>query len=132
MIRTLAGEEAQRSGRAPEQSLDLIEQDLQTLMRWKPGWPSERRLFDTARASLAATHCWPGVPDTVEDVWQAQVAAGWGDYHVVIARFVAAHAFASWMAYQGNGLSSVIRRCIQRLRFFASKRYAHASTPIDG
>jgi hypothetical protein len=39
----------------------------------------------------------------------AVVASHWGDWAQVVNRYLAAHAFANWMAYQGRGLLGWVR-----------------------
>jgi hypothetical protein len=63
-----------------------------------------------ARDSLPATQHWPDVPRDAEIVWRECVSDVWAEYQPAISRFLAAHAFAAWMAYQGRGLPSLIRR----------------------
>ncbi len=133
MISTLAGEDAQRLQAAPEQSLSALAQHARTLTRWRPGattiadevrnlrseftagrvgpdWIEDGRLFNMARDSLPATQHWPDIPRDAEIVWRESVSDVWAEYQPAISRFLAAHAFAAWMAYQGRGLPSLIRR----------------------
>ena len=43
------------------------------------------------------------------DLFTVDRARAWRAHAVVINRFLAAHAFASWVAYQGRGLGAMIR-----------------------
>ena len=74
-----------------------------------PDWPFERQLFAYGLDSLP-THGWPGYPDDAEQEWHRGIAREWTANRHVINRFLAAHAFASWMAYQGSGVVSQIMR----------------------
>ena len=61
---------------------------------------SDRELFELARASVPEPYDWPEYVDgsaPSESAYQNRV----------VGRFLAAHAFACWMAYQGNGLHSI-------------------------
>jgi hypothetical protein len=70
---------------------------------------TERRLVGLARSSLVSPCQWPQA--TADEVvsWQSFVEPEWAHYSVVIKRFMAAHAFASWMAYEGTGVLSIVR-----------------------
>ena len=135
LVRVLAGDADGEAARSPEQLLDVLEGHALRLTRWRPGgvslteavhgldvpfhdaawvaspdWDAERRRFDIARESLPASHSWPDYPRDPWISWNRVLAAGWSQHSVVINRFLAAHAFASWMAYQGTGLRSIIER----------------------
>lgn len=133
VVRGLAGA-APVSARSPEASLHLLDRHARMLARWKPGshslseavrsldidardqgfepqpdWDAERQLFDLARKSLPLSHAWAGYPRDAARLW-TPIAAAWSEHATVINRFLAAHSFASWMAYQGNGLLPLTRR----------------------
>jgi hypothetical protein len=40
--------------------------------------------------------------------WRELVAPAWGTFAPAIGRYLAARAFASWVAYQGNGLRAIV------------------------
>ena len=131
MIGILAGDDAQRSGRRPEQSVALLDEHVRMLTRWRPGgasladtvralrsddplpvaapgdWAQDRRMVNIVRTSLGA-QTWPEIPPNLEETWRTRVLPAWADHRAVVGRFLAAHAFASWMAYQGNGLPSLV------------------------
>ncbi len=132
-VRVLAGASSGAT-RSPEASLQLLDRDAHTLARWRPGgvslrsavqalevdargesaegepdWNAERGLFEIARTSLPTPHTWPEYPRDARSVWAANTKA-WSEHAVAINRFLAAHSFAAWMAYQGNGLLSLTRR----------------------
>jgi hypothetical protein len=159
MVRTLAGCDALRSRRSPDQSMDLLEEHARTLGRWRPGGPSlaeavdalpsdrlrpevervdwerDRRLFDRVRAALGPAQSWPEIPRDVEDGWDRRVAPGWVNHHAVIGRFLGAHAFASWMAYQGNGVLSLVNRlraALAILRVEAVRACLRKDQPLSG
>jgi hypothetical protein len=106
-VRVLTAEE----GGMPEQALDALERDLAIVQRWRPGGCSLAEVIsslpgaDTSRSNLMAR------PDT-----SAGSGFGPGVEDLVIRRYLAARAFASWMAYQAGGVAAVLRS----LRFVLS------------
>lgn len=121
------------SGRwSPEQVLARLESDARMLAAWRPGamtladavaaldgepssgieaprWDEERALRHTAREALTPFFSWPDDPGDLEDRW-TNIEHGWPAFAPVVNRFLAAHAFASWMDYQGGGVLSGIGR----------------------
>ncbi len=124
MVRVLTADD----GRMPEDALASLESDLATVQRWRPGSRSladeisklprddatagprfSPRPGDTAPSSgfnLCET-AGPGFSPGIDDR--------------VIRRYLAARAFASWMAYQGGGVGAVLRS----LRFVLSRLREH-------
>jgi len=117
---------------SPEPVLARLEADARTLAAWRPGtlslgdavagfddqpessverprWDEERALRRMARESLTPPFTWPGDPDDLEAAW-IHLSEGWTARAGIINRFLAAHAFASWMDYQGDGVLCGIRR----------------------
>jgi hypothetical protein len=62
------------------------------------------RVTGTVPAGLEA----PDVPDRWQDKWQHWVAPQWAHLAPFASRFLAAHAFASWTAYQSRGVRAQI------------------------
>jgi hypothetical protein len=95
------------------------------------------RDFEVARGAVPAPHAWPAAPGPVADleaVWRGQVAPAWMSLAPVVHRFLAAHAFGSWMAYQGNGLLSVIRSlrlALAVLRVESIRQCLATGLPLD-
>ena len=74
-------------------------------------WQEEKRRFDLARTSVPPAIDWSDLGiKCPEALWEESAASGWLDSTTVIKRYLATHAFASWMAYQGSGLMSILRR----------------------
>jgi hypothetical protein len=67
------------------------------------------RLFDLVRAAVPQPLTWPDVPTGIDAIWHADVASMWPAFAPIVSRYLAAHAFASWVAYQGVGLAAVVR-----------------------
>jgi hypothetical protein len=121
MVRVLTADD----GRTPEDALSVLEGDLALVQRWRPGGASLAyeisRLWklDTASPGLTAG---PGMnmPHLAgsgflsAEALAKAVSSGIEDR--VIRRYLAARAFASWMAYEGGGVASVL----QSLRFALS------------
>lgn len=80
-------------GRTPEEALATLEQDAELLREWRPGGPSLTEAVARLASSETPTPFRPSHPGTEA---------------MVIRRFLAARAFASWYAYQGNGLAAVL------------------------
>lgn len=122
----------------PEEALDRIAVDSRRLSLWRPGsvtladavralnrpaaaprpeidWSSTQRLFDAARAALPADRVWAAAPADAAQIWDASVAEGWHAHRAAIGRFLCAHAFASWMPYQGGGLAAHVAALRQAL-----------------
>jgi Fe-S-cluster containining protein len=79
---------------------------------------SDEELFETARASVPAPYAWPAhvMPHRDAELPPA-----------VVGRYLAAHAFACWMAYHGNGLASIavyVRLALAVLRAEVARRNA--------
>lgn len=64
-----------------------------------------------ARAAVPSSHAaWPQAPQHYEDIRQQLVAPAWPAFEPVIARYLAAKAFASWAAYlDDDGTAAVLR-----------------------
>ena len=151
LVRKLTGNDC-----APEQALRALERDAYTLSQWRnngaladavraletrieagtpsfPNWSAERELFAAAVDSLASYE-WVDYPERAETTWSTRVERGWYDHHHVINRFLSAHAFAAWVAYQGNGVTSQIARlhlALAVLRAEAIRRCAAEQRDLD-
>jgi hypothetical protein len=115
----------------PEATLALLESHARSLSAWRPGavtlvdavealdaapgaadvepdWVLERELRDVARRALPSSHTWPGDPGPLDALWSSG-RRDWRAHAAVINRFLAAHAFASWMPYYNGGVRSGVR-----------------------
>ena len=117
---------------APEGTVATLRRDAALLRRWKPGGPT---LVDTIAqlpldsvsavppASLAASLEFYGaamraVPDELKpppdeaflpEAFVERVAPVWAAFSAPLNRYLAAKAFASWTAYQGRGIATIVR-----------------------
>lgn len=97
-------------------------------------WGSPREWYGHVLAAVPADVSAPRVPDDVEAVLVRWVDPAWAMFDAEIARYVAAHAFANWTAYQGHGLRGVWRSVAAAfvvLRVEAARQAAGAGRTID-
>lgn len=116
----------------PESALATLERDAARVRAWTPDGPSMLDLVDmlppalveaapptVLAASLAAhVRSMAAVPDDLrpppdehglEEAFTRFVAPVWSTWSAPLRRYLAAKAFASWTAYQGRGLLSIVR-----------------------
>jgi Fe-S-cluster containining protein len=127
MVRRCAAEAC-----SPEAVIATLERDARQLRTWKPGGGPLTDAIDalsptteagvvppTIDASLAHfAEVNAAIPDDLKppadehglgDAYREYVAAVWPQFVKPLNRFLAAKAFASWTAYQGRGLLSIVR-----------------------
>lgn len=68
--------------------------------------PHEGILADAYAAVPAGLPAWQ-VPPSLKEGWTRWGAAGWGDWHLVIGRYLGARVMASWALHLGEGVSLV-------------------------
>lgn len=66
-------------------------------------------LFERARRAVPPPWSWPAAPADLDRVWTALVASAWPLFASVVQRYRAAKIFASWAAYQGDGVAAVVQ-----------------------
>jgi Fe-S-cluster containining protein len=116
----------------PESALATLERDAARVRTWTPDGPSMLDLVDmlppalveaappTVLAASLAAHArsMAAVPDDLrpppdehglEEAFTRFVAPVWSTWSAPLRRYLAAKAFASWTAYQGRGLLSIVR-----------------------
>lgn len=130
MVRTLAEE-------PPVAALSRLEAGLRALEQWRPDHGSllaavsslverpvertlepsgempidlaeSRRWFDRVRRAVPDDFAWPDPPHGIEAIWRRAVEPSWASWTPVVGRYLAARAFASWVAYQGRSLRAVV------------------------
>ena len=101
------------AGIDPEQAVDALERATRAATRWKPGGEplasAVRRAFAAVLGELRST------------------GPGWNGFGRTVNAFLAAHAFASWAAYQADGLSAIPRAVRQTLDLLAVNAGPHAT-----
>jgi len=68
------------------------------------------------------------------DVFQRDVRPHWQEWHAPLKRYLAAKAFASWTAYQGRGLLTIVRgldAALALVRVEAARQCRDAKRPLD-
>lgn len=142
----------------PETVLATLARDARALRLWKPGTVTlaeavanlpatlvETPPHETLAASLRLREdVVAAIPDDLkppadeadlEPGFRTRVAPGWKAFQGPINRFLAAKAFASWTAYQGRGVSSIVRgleSALALVRVEAARQCRDAGRRLDG
>ena len=118
--------------RSPESTVATLERDARLLRAWKPGrmtlvdavrdLPAHPERADMPRAFDRTASLYAQVIQAVpEDLrphpdehgldvaFVEYVGPMWARFFVPLNRYIAAKAFASWTAYQGRGVASIVR-----------------------
>jgi Fe-S-cluster containining protein len=143
--------------RSPESVLATMMRDARLLGTWRPGGRSLRetiaalpkdyvavRPHTTLTVSLAL---YAGVIAAVPDEFKPEpdedglpaafeefVVPEWHQFHAPVNRFVAAKSFATWTAYQGRGLATIVRgieAAVALVRVEAARLCREASRALD-
>jgi Fe-S-cluster containining protein len=143
--------------RRPASVLATLERDARLLGRWRPGAVKlcdaiaqlPREHVDAAeeaglRASLQRhREVIAAVPDDLkpdadeaglDEAMRRCVAAEWERFHAPINRYLAAKAFASWTAYQGRGIRTIVRgldAALALVRVEAARQCRDAARALD-
>ena len=121
------------SSHSAEQALDRIEAATRRITEWRPDggllsdavrdafatnadpavpaiWSAadDRERFELARAAVPKGLRAPRVPEELEGQWTA-ASEWWTEFERAARRFVAAHLFGTWVAYQGSSLLTIVR-----------------------
>ena len=121
------------SSHSAEQALDRIEAATRRIMEWRPDdglfsdavrdafptnagpavpaiWSAadDRERFELARAAVPKGLQAPRAPEELEAQWRA-ASEWWTEFARAARRFVAAHLFGTWVAYQGSSLLTIVR-----------------------
>lgn len=142
---------------APESALATLARDAHLLRAWRPGTISLadavrllplERVEGVSPASLDSSlgfcrEASRAVPDELtpapdeaglDEAFRVLVAPRWTGFHPPLNRYLAAKAFASWTAYQGRGVLTIIRglECaLSLVRVEAARRCRDAGRPLD-
>src|SRR5262245_35969207 len=141
----------------PESILSTLTRDADLLRRWRPGsitlaeavWELPHDVVEGApqpelgpslqlRDEVIAAVPEDLKPESDEDgldvAWTRYVRAGLDGYRAPINRFLAAKAFASWTAYQGRGVKTIVRgleAALALVRVEASRQCRNAARLLD-
>jgi hypothetical protein len=144
-------------GASPESVVTTLGRDARILRRWRPGvgtlteavasLPREAETAD-APVTLAASirlqrEVMAAVPDdlrpgrdeaALEDAYGFHVRDQWRVFTQPLNRYLAAKAFASWTAYQGRGVATIVRgleAALALVRVEAARQCRDASRALD-
>lgn len=70
----------------------------------------------------------------LHDAYLELIAPGWSEWHGAARRYIASKAFASWVAYQGNGVLTLVRgleAALALVRVEAARECRNAARPLD-
>jgi Fe-S-cluster containining protein len=141
----------------PESILATLMRDADLLRRWQPGGVSlseavwelphdvvEARpvevlapslhLRDEVIAAVPDDLKPPGDEGGLDDAWTNNVRPVWYEHRAPINRFLAAKAFASWTAYQGRGVKTIVRgleAALALLRVEAARQCRDTARRLD-
>ena len=142
----------------PEAVVATLASDVVQLRTWRPGGKvaladAIGRLPDTFTsvwlpASLVLScrlrdEVVAAIPDDLkpqsddarlDDAYRDFVRPAWGEFQRPINRYLAAKAFASWTAYQGRGLATIVRgleAALALVRIESARRCRDAVRPLD-
>ena len=145
------------SGLSPEAVLASLERDARLLRDWKPG---RIALADAVRDLPSHPECvvstvtledslplyeqvMRAVPDDLrpppdesglDRVFSDLVRPGWSTLFNPLNRYLAAKAFASWTAYQGRGIMTIVRgldAALSVVRVESARQCRHAARALD-
>lgn len=143
--------------RTPESVLATLASDAARLREWSPGGPS----LSDAVARLPAAWITEGPPATLvasrgahadamravpddlrpepdewglDEAYEEHVKGRWSDFRAPLDRYLAGKAFASWTAYQGRGIATIVRgleAALHIVRIEAARQCRDAGRPLD-
>jgi hypothetical protein len=142
---------------APESVLATLTRDAAVLRTWRPGGPTladavaalpSAIVSGAPQASLHASlafyeEAMRAVPDDLRpepdearlpEAFVTGVAPAWALFHAPLNRYLAAKSFATWTAYQGRGIATIVRglECALALvRVEAARQCRDTARPLD-
>jgi hypothetical protein len=142
---------------SPESVLATVMRDANIVRNWTPDGPSiAARIADLPQEAVPAEAphslassltefraVMAAVPDDLrpapdeeglEEAYRRFVRAAWEAWSHPLRHYVAAKAFASWTAYQGRGLRSIVRgleAAVALVRVEAARQCRDAGRPLD-
>lgn len=145
------------AGHSPEAIVATLASDARTLHTWRPGTVAlddfvrglpEDFVSQTTPTSLTESYerydeVVTAIPDDLKPspdregldaAYATHVLPTWDSFRRPINSFLAAKAFASWTAYQGRGVSAIVRgldAALSLLRVEASRQCRNAGRALD-
>ena len=92
------------------------------------------RLWTTARRAVPPGVTAPALPGDVDGAWERLAACNWPAFSAPVRHYLAARLFASWMAYQGQGLRTLVASlfvALGVLRVETARACATEGRPLD-
>jgi hypothetical protein len=144
-------------GHSPESVVATLSRDAMALRQWTPGTRTlagaVRALRGDAVAAVLPDTLAPSLrlrddvvaamPDDLrpppdeaglDDAYRGRVCPEWHTFHAPLTRYLAAKAFASWTAYQGRGVATVVRgleSALALVRIEAARQCRDAGRRLD-
>jgi Fe-S-cluster containining protein len=141
----------------PESVVATLMRDADLLRRWQPGGMSlsdavgelprhgveplsaaefelSLQMRDDVIAAVPDDLKPPSDEAGLDQAWTKYVDRPWDGYRAPINRFLAAKAFASWTAYQGRGVKTIVRgleAALALVRVEAARQCRNAARPLD-
>jgi Fe-S-cluster containining protein len=141
----------------PESILATLMRDADLVRRWRPGtltlseavWQLPHDVIDAPHEQALAPslrlrdEVIAAVPDDLkpasdedglDEAWTRYVSGEYDEYRAPLNRFLAAKAFASWTAYQGRGVKTIVRgleAALALVRVEAARQCRDAARPLD-
>jgi hypothetical protein len=145
------------SAPSPEVVVATLQRDATVLRDWKPGGasladavrdlPSQLERVEMPNALDASRVLYAqvmgAVPDDLrpppdehglDEAFAERVRPFWSRFHAPVNRYVAAKAFASWTAYQGRGVATIVRgleAALAVVRFESARQCRNAGRALD-
>ncbi|HZJ30476.1 MAG TPA: hypothetical protein VFD21_02845 [Vicinamibacterales bacterium] len=143
---------------SPERVIETLASDaMQLRTSWRPGTRTVSEAVRELRPTFVAASMPTALSDSVElraevvaaipndlkpaadeegleRAFRLHVQPGWDVFQRPINRYLAAKAFASWTAYQGRGLSTIVRgleAALALVRIEASRQCRNAARTLD-
>ena len=143
--------------RLPESVVATLHRDAAMIVGWRPGGESlaetiarlpsgvvDAQAADGLAASLACFHeAMAAVPDDYRPAsdevglaaaFTTHVRPEWSRFHAPVNRYIAAKAFATWTAYQGRGVATIVRGievAVALVRVEAARQCRDAQRSLD-
>ena len=76
----------------------------------------------------------PSDEEGLDEAWTNYVRESWHEHRAPVNRFLAAKAFASWTAYQGRGVKTIVRgldAALGLVRVEAARQCRSTARPLD-
>jgi hypothetical protein len=100
----------------------------------EPSTATLASLYAEVTASVPPGLMRPAAAPALEDIERAFVRPSWAEFRRPVSRYVAARGFASWLAYQGHGVRTIVfsmAAALAVLRMEAARQCATAGRTLN-